>query len=306
MTTRDISSVRTLATAKADQAPSTELLTLPDHVLEHITSQLDIWEAVYLAQTCHKLHKLFNSMQPPMTVLDSSILRPSFSVELEGSVPLVHIFHFKWDEWADGMMQKMLLRKQRASISIGKGLAKHFCAWTKTQEAKTWQAVRTFQHSLLNFLQDGGDIGFETCFEPSDKPVEEFIECQLSIPNMHWDTDSRRLQKHFTAVMQPLVEALTSFVKDMQPVVPHVSISISNYDDAAFWPKYSDPPPWTCHSQLETLCTCGDPKADCAIKQRLGSDYYSSEEDTSKSQDADFMSQSDPEDPGWNCDVDSD
>ena len=203
-------------------------------------------------------------------------------------------------------MQKMLLRKQRASISIGKGLAKQFCAWTKTQEARTWQAVRTFQHSLLSFLREGGDIGFEHRVELSDKPVEEFIECQLSIPNLKWDTDSRRLQKHFTAVMQPLVEALTSFVKDMQPTVPHVFISISNYDDAAFWPTYRPRPPWTCHSQLETLCTCGDPKAECAVKQRLGSDYSPSDEDTSKSQDAEFMSQSDPEDPEWSFDADSD
>ena len=93
MTTCDINSVRKSATTQADQGPATELLTLPDHVLEHITSQLHFYEAMYLAQTCHKLHKLFNNMQPPMTVLDS-FLKPRFSVELEGTVPLVHIFHF--------------------------------------------------------------------------------------------------------------------------------------------------------------------------------------------------------------------
>jgi len=52
--------------------------------------------------------------------------------------------------------------------------------------------------------------------------------------------------------------------------VPQVSLFISNYDDSVFWPKYAEPPPWTCHSQLYTMCTCGNATAECALKLKHG------------------------------------
>lgn len=193
--------------------------------------------------TCHKMNKLISKMQPPMTLLDSSMLKPKFKTELGSAAPLIHLFEFEWDGWGDAFLKKMLLKRKRASQSIGKGLAKLFCAWTKTDAAHQWQKERPLQHAVLNFLRQGGNIGFETIVEPSDEPLEEFIECHLNIPNMCWNVNSRRLQTHFTAVMQPLVHALTDFVKDMQPTVPHIAVFISNYAPDIPLPKYRDPPP---------------------------------------------------------------
>lgn len=283
-----------------------ELLSLPDCILERITSQLDCYEAMWLKQTCHKMDKLISEMQPPMTVLDTKILKPTFKVKLDSVVPLIHILECEWDEWGDAIMKRLLLKKKRASQSIGKGLAKVFSAWTKTQEAQDWQEFRPGQHLLINYLQN---IGCETAIEPSDKPLDEFIECHLNIPNVCWDVDNRCLQKHFSTVMQPLVNALTSFVQDMVPIVPHIAVFISNYEPAIPLPKYKDPPPWTCHSQLETPCTCGDPIGDCVIRRRWGSDLDEDEIPSAAIGDevAEFASQSSSEfEWKWGDDTDSD
>ncbi len=61
---------------------------------------------------------------------------------------------------------------------------------------------------------------------------------------------------------------MTKFANTMQPNVPHVSVFISNYDDSGFRPKYAEPPPWTCHSQLNTMCSCYNAFAECAFKRR--------------------------------------
>ena len=184
----------------------------------------------------------------------------------------MEIFEFEWDEWGDAIMQKYLMKKRRASQSVGRGLAKLFRAWTQSDAAEAWQKSRVAHGKTLDLDQQvpqGADI-VDT---HADQVHEEYWECHLSMPNLHWDTDNRVLQKHFTASLQPLVHALSEYAQSMGSTVPHVSVFISNYDDSVFWPKYADPPPWTCHSQLETLCTCGDPTAECAFKHRCGNDH---------------------------------
>ncbi|KAA6420474.1 MAG: hypothetical protein FRX49_09635, partial [Trebouxia sp. A1-2] len=188
-----------------------------------------------------------------------------------GSVaPLILIFQFEWDGWADALMKKFLLKRRRASLSVGHGLAKLFRAWTHTKEATTWQIVRLAHANLIDFVRQGGSLAFETVELNAEQDQDEYWECHLSIPNLHWDTSDARLQKHFTTILQPLVDAVTAFANTMQPKAPHVSVCISNYDDSVFWPKYAEPPPWTCHSQLSTMCTCGDATAECALKHRYG------------------------------------
>lgn len=64
--------------------------------------------------TCHKLHDIFDGLQPPVTVLDCDVTRPKFQTKVGGAVPLVDIFQFEWDGWADALMKKFLLRRRRA------------------------------------------------------------------------------------------------------------------------------------------------------------------------------------------------
>lgn len=69
------------------------------------------------------------------------------------------------------------------------------------------------------------------------KMVKSTWECPLSIPNIHWDTDSRVLQKHFTSCLQSLllIHALTEYAQRMGTTVPHVSVFIFNHNDSGFW-----------------------------------------------------------------------
>lgn len=261
-----------------------QLLGLPDSILAQIVScDDDGWfTALSWSMTCHRMHDLLNSLQPPMTVLDSDILKPKFKTKVDSEGPLVEILEFEWDEWGDAIMQKYLLKKRRASQSVGHGLAKLFLAWTQSDAAKAWQKSRVVHTKT------------DACAEQDH---EEYWGCHLSIPNLHWDTDNRVLQKHLASSLQPLVHALTVYARSMGTTVPHVSVFISNYDDSVFWPKYADPPPWTCHSQLETLCTCGDPTSECAVKHRCGSDHAEAqvqlgdESDSNADSEAEFESQ---------------
>ena len=216
--------------------------------------------------TCHKLYDIFEGLQPPVTVLDCDVTRPKFETKVGSVVPLIDIFQFEWDGWADTLMKKFLLKRRRASLSVGKGLTKLFRAWTHTKEAKTWQRGRLARAKIIDFVRQGGSLAFETVELSAEQDQGEYWECHLSIPNLHWDTSDACLQKHFTTILQPVVDAMTEFANTMQPSVPHVSLFISNYDDSAFWPKYAEPPPWTCHSQLYTMCTCGNATAECALK----------------------------------------
>ncbi len=76
--------------------------------------------------TCHKLHDVFEGLQPPVTVLDCDVTRPKFQTKVGSVVPLIDIFQIEWDEWADVLMKKFMLKRRRASVSVGKGLAKLF------------------------------------------------------------------------------------------------------------------------------------------------------------------------------------
>lgn len=258
--------------AQLGQDAACQLLALPEGVLAQILPWDDWFTALALAACCRKLHAMFKGLQPPATVLDCDITRPKFNTWFAGVSPARHVFQFEWDEWADALIGKLLLKKKRASQSIGHGLAKLFRAWTRSEAAKTWQEKENPQARFHEILLRSGYTGsfpdIDTLDIGSDPDQKDFWECHLSVPNMHWDTDNRRLQRHLSTVLQPLVDALTEFANTKGPNVPHVSVLISNYDEAAFWPKYADPPPWTCHSQLETMCTCGDATAECAVKQR--------------------------------------
>jgi len=96
-------------------------------------------------------------------------------------VPLTDIFQFEWDGWADALMKKFMLKKRRASLSVGQGLAKLFRAWTHTKEARTWQ--RLPRAKIIDFVRQG----FETVELNAEQDQDEYRECHLSIPNLHWD-----------------------------------------------------------------------------------------------------------------------
>ena len=144
------------------------------------------------------MHDLLNSLQLPMTVLDSDILKPKFKTQVDSEEPLVEIFKSEWDEWGDAIMQQYLMKK-----SVGHGLAKLFRAWTHSGAAKAWQESRVAHSKTLDLhhqVPQGADI-------MGTHAHEEYWECHLSVPNLHWDTDNRVLQKHFAAPLQPLVHA---------------------------------------------------------------------------------------------------
>ena len=214
-----------------EDKPPCHLLTLPEDVLAQIVRCDDWFMALHWSMTCHKLHDVVTNMQPPMTVLDSIVLEPTFKTKPDSVLPLVDLFQFIWDESSDLLLKKMLLKKRRASYSIGQGLAKMFRAWTKTEAAQAWRQTHLTAHKVLESFTNGEDIGLEDIELDTVQIQDEYWECQLSVPNLHWDTDDRRLQKHLTAALQPLVDALTEFANTMEPNVPHVSIFISNYDE---------------------------------------------------------------------------
>ena len=282
------------ATHPADHSVC-QLLKLPDSILAQIISRDDDgwFTALSWSLTCHRMHDLFKSLQPPMTVLDSDILKPNFNMKVDSKEPLVQIFEFEWDEWGDAIMQKYLMKRRRASQSVGHGLAKLFRAWTQSDAAKAWQKSCVAHTRRLDVDHQGVDM----LNTRADQEHEEYWECHLSIPNLRWDTDNRVLQKHFTLSLQPLVHALTQYAHSMGSTVPHVSVFMSNYDDSVVWPKYADPPPWTCHTQLETQCTCGDPTAECAVERRCGSDHAEAQSqpenelDSNADSEAEFESQ---------------
>lgn len=236
-----------IMSAQLGQDAGCRLLALPEGILSQILPWDDWFTALSLAATCRKLHAVFKVLQPPATVLDCDVTRPKFNTSLEGIVPALHVFQFEWDEWADALISKMLLKKKRDSQSIGHGLAKLFCVWTQSEAAKTWQEKDNPQARMREMVCQTGFAGYfsdlDTLDIRPDPDQKDFWECRLSVPNMHWDTDDRRLQKHLSTVLQPLVEALTEFANTKGPNVPHISVLISNYDDGAFWPKYADPPP---------------------------------------------------------------
>ncbi len=258
------SSCTNAAAPQPDRRTPCQLLALPDGVLAQVTSCCDWFEALSWSMTCHRLHEIFEGLQPPVTVLDCDVTRPKFQTKVGSVVPLIDIFQFEWDGWAEALMKNFLRR--RASLRVGQGLAKLFRAWTHTEEARTWQRGRLARAKIIDFVRQGGSLAFETVELSAEQDQGEYWECHLSIPNLHWDTSDAPLQKHFTTILQPLVDAVTEFANTMQPNVPHVSVFISNYDDSVFWPKYAEPPPWTCHSQLYTMCTCGNATAECALK----------------------------------------
>jgi len=74
--------------------------------------------------TCHKLHDVFEGLQPPVTVLDCDVTRPKFQTKVGSVVPLIDIFQFEWDEWADMLMKKFVVEEKTCQCERWKGAGK--------------------------------------------------------------------------------------------------------------------------------------------------------------------------------------
>ena len=55
-------------------------------------------------------------------------------------------------------MQRYLMKKRRASQSVGHGLAKLFNAWTHSDAARTWQKSRVAYTKTLDLDHQSTDI----------------------------------------------------------------------------------------------------------------------------------------------------